>query len=699
MLPAMSRHPFVAPASLGLCMGLSLLPACKTTPDGTDGGGDKVENPDGSKPAMTLRSSSEIGKDVIAQMDLTVDPCADFYQFACGGWIANNPLPEDKPRWGRGFGELGERNNEVLRGILEQDEGRPGAYYRACMNESEIDKVGTAPLEPYLAKIAKLDPSNRKALFRLIGELDASVGLGAFFEFGLYIDFEKPELHISSLEQGGTGLPDPSYYLDEGKRTEILPAYQDHVARMLGFVGYTPDDAKAAAARIVAFETELAKLQKPPEDMRDPEAVYHRWDRKGIEKNSKLPWAAYFTGVGVPKLQLINVSNPEFITGLTAALDATTPQTVQDYLRFNLISSTANLLSAEVVEANFQFAAALTGQQQLAPRWERCVGSVNAALGDLLSQKYVEQTFAGDSKDIAVDMITRVEAAFATSLPTLAWMDDATRTAAVGKMQKIENQIGFPVKWQTYDKLEVAGSFFADSIAARTWEHNYQMKKIGQKVDEQEWYWPASIVNASYNPLQNMMMFPAGILQPPFFHREFPKAMNFGAMGMVMGHELTHGFDDSGRKFDGDGVMREWWAPEVAAKFDGQAQCVIQTYSALEVQPGVNLKGELTLGENIADFGGLKQAFLAYKAWEAEAGTEPQLIDGLSNDQLFFVATAQSWCSVSSAQYDELLAAVDPHSPPKFRVNVPASHLPEFWTAFSCGEGTPMHSEQVCSVW
>jgi endothelin-converting enzyme/putative endopeptidase len=296
-------------------------------------------------------------------------------------------------------------------------------------------------------------------------------------------------------------------------------------------------------------------------------------------------------------------------------------------------------------------------------------------------------------------MIQRVEAAFEAGLPSLAWMDDATRAAAVGKMQKIENKIGYPEKWKSYDKLNFTGSYFADTIAARTWSSNYQSAKVGKAVDEKEWYWPASIVNASYNPLQNFISFPAGILQPPFFHREYPKAMNYGAMGMVMGHELTHGFDDSGRKFDGDGVMREWWAPAVATNFEAETQCVVKTYSALEVQPGVHVKGELTLGENIADFGGIKESYAAYQAWVAEQGPEPQLIEGLTNEQLFFVATAQSWCSVSSPEFEELLVSVDSHSPPKFRVNVPMSHLPGFWDAFSCSEGQPMHPEQVCSVW
>lgn len=693
MLPEMSRHRVV---TLVLSPILLLSFGCKPAADDSE-----LKNPDGdaSKSKFTLASESPLGKEVIAQMDLSVDPCVDFYQFACGGWIANNPLPNDRPRWGRGFGELSDRNNEVLRSILETDSDRAGAYYQACMDEAAIDAAGVTPLEPYLAKIAKLNPKNSKALFQLLGEFDASVGLSAFFDFGLFIDFEQPDLHIADLGQGGTGLPDPSFYVDPQKAEQFLPLYQGHIARMLGFLGYQGEDATAAAERIVALETELAKLQKPPEEQRDPEKIYHRWDRKGVEQKSKLPWATYLEALGAPKLQLINVSNPEFVEGLPALIAAAEPEAIRDYLRFHLISSTANLLSSEVVATNFQFAAALTGQQKLQPRWERCVAATNNALGDLVSQTFIERNFPGDSKDIALDMIQRIEAAFAASLPALAWMDETTREAAVGKMSKIENKIGYPEKWRTYDGLQLSGSYFADAIAARSWTSRYALAKVGQKVDEQEWYWPASIVNASYNPLQNLMNFPAGILQPPFFHRDFPKAMNFGAMGMVMGHELTHGFDDSGRKFDGDGVMREWWAPEVAAKFDAEAQCIVDTYSAIEVQPGVKLKGELTLGENIADFGGLKQAYVAYQQWVAENGPEPQLIDGLSNEQLLFVAMAQSWCSVSSPEFDALLATIDPHSPPKYRVNVPHAHFPGFWQAFACEEGTPMHAEQVCSVW
>ena len=685
MLPSRSSSRFA--------IALSLIPLA------TAGCDKKTSAP--TEPSYELRSEDPIGREVIAQMDLSVDPCADFYEFACGGWIANNPLPEDKSRWGRGFGELAERNNEVLRGLLEADTGRAGAYYAACMDEATIDAAGVTPLAPYLAKIDGLKRGDTKALFKLIGELEASVGIEALFSFGLFIDFRQPDLHIANLGQGGTGLPDPSFYLDPAKRERFIPAYQAHIARMLGFLGpaYEGAAADAAAERIVALETELAKLQKPPEELRDPEKVYNRWDRAGVETRAKLPWGAYFGGLGIPDVELINVTNPEFVEGLPAVVAAADHAAIQDYLRFGLISSAADLLATDIVAAEFEFTSALTGQKQIAPRWKRCVQAVNGALGDLLSKQFVDDQFPGDSKAIAVDMIERIEAAFAAGLPSLAWMDDTTRAAAVGKMEKIDNKIGYPDKWKQYPGLELAGRYFDDAVAARAWTSAYMLAKIGQGVDDAEWYFPASIVNANYSALQNNMNFPAGILQPPFFHRDYPKAMNFGAMGMVMGHELTHGFDDGGRKFDGDGVMREWWPEQVSTNFEGQAQCVVDTYSALEVQPGVSIKGELTLGENIADFGGLKEAFTAYQAWVAEHGAEPQLIDGLSNEQLFFVAMAQSWCSVSSPQMDELMAAVDPHSPPKLRVNVPNSHFPGFWDAFACAEGTAMRAEQVCSVW
>ncbi len=690
MLAAMMPRP--------IALSLLLLPAlaCHTTATQSSDSG-TVEPEDRAAPKLS--TTDPLGSEVIAQLDQSTDPCTDFYQYACGGWFDATPLPADKPRWGRGFGELSQRNNEVLKTILEADTGRAGAYYKGCMDVETVEAAAVEPLAPYLAQIDKLKVGNTKALFKFLGKMDASVGMGAFFGFGLSIDFLEPDLHIADLGQGGTGLPDPSYYLDDAKKAQVLPLYQAHVGRMLTHLGYSEEQASAAAIRVIALETEIAKLQKPPEDMRDPEKIYNRWDRKGVVSRSKLPWTTYFKAIGIPKLEQINVSNPEFIEQLPALIKAADPEAVKDYLRTRLISNTANLLSAEVVDANFQFAGALTGQKQIQPRWERCVAATNGAVGDLVSETFIRETFAGDSKDIAIDMITRVEAAFQTGLTDLEWMDDPTREAAVGKMKKIANKIGYPEKWRTYDGLEFEGSYFADATAANLWANDFALAKIGHAVDKKEWTWPASIVNAGYNPLQNQMLFPAGILQPPFFSSDFPMAMNFGAMGMVMGHELTHGFDDQGRKFDGDGVMREWWADEVSARYDERTACIVETYSSVEVQPETFLNGELTLGENIADFGGIKDSYAAYNTWAAEQDQSSTLIDGLSGQQLFFLSFAQSWCTVASPEFEKLAATVDPHSAPKYRVNIPLAHFPEFWTAYGCEDDTAMHAESVCEVW
>ena len=673
---------------------LPLVPACTTSPRSPADARDppaKVE----------LRSEAPLGRELIANLDASTDPCTDFYQFACGGWLAQNPLPADKPVWGRAFGELGERNRLILREILEQDQGRSGRLYAACMDATARSEAGVAPLAPYLRAIDALDTSDLTALFALIGDFDAGIGSGALFSFGLSIDFEQPELHISNLGQGGIGLPDRSYYLDARKREQWLPLYRQHIARMLALLGDSDERAQAAAARIVAFEQRLAELHEPPEALRDPQAVYHRWDRKGLEARSPLPWATYFTHVGAEKLELINVSTPRFIEGLPAAIASADAQTLRDYLRFGLISGNANVLSESVAEASFAFASAMTGQQSLQAPWERCVAASTGALGDLVSQAFVARSFAGDSREIAAEMIAGIEAAFAANLPALAWMDDSTREAAVGKVAKVVNKVGYPSKWRDYAGLEVSGRYFDDVLAVRRWTTADALARIGRAVDDELWVWPASTVNAGYNPLQNTMLFPAGILQPPFFSREFPQAMNYGAMGMVMGHELTHGFDDSGRKFDGDGVMREWWSAPVVARYEQRTACLVDSYGAIEVQPGVRINGQLTLGENIADFGGLKLAHAAYAAWVDEHGPEPALVEGLSNAQLFFVAYAQSWCSVASPQFEALLATVDTHSPPRQRVNVPLAHSPEFWAAYGCHEGEAMRTaaEQVCSVW
>ncbi len=700
MLRAMRVRRYLLPL---LALPLTLAACNKDKGDGGTGG---VSNdPDNATPKASWvvpTGETELAQTVVATLDPTTDPCVDFYQYACGGWIANTELPDDKPRYGRGFGELGDRNDEVLVTIVaglegqEGDAGKAGAFYASCMDLEKRTELGAKPLDPWLKKIDKV--KSAKAAMKLAGEMHAAVS-GPYFSFGPSRDFKQPDMQIADLGQGGTGLPDRSFYLDEDKKP-ILEAYKGHVATMLGFVyGGDMEKAKADAEKVVAFEVELAKVQKPREEMRDPVAVYNRLDRKGVEKLAgKLAWGDFFKAVGYPKVQAINVSNPTFLEALPELMSKTDMGTHRAYLRYHLIADNASELSPEIETAAFQFTAAITGAKAQPPQQKRCIDATTSAFGDVIGKAFVEKTFAGKSKDLALEMITDIEAAMESALPNLEWMDEGTREAAVGKIKLVKNKVGYPNKWREYSKLELGDNFFASAVAAAQWGFKREMDKVGGKADPDEWFMPASIVNAFYNPLQNDMNFPAGIMQPPFFSQDFPRAMNYGAMGMVMGHELTHGFDDQGRKFDGNGVMQEWWAPEVAERFEARAACIDETYSAIEVQPGVFLNGKLTMGENIADHGGIREAYTAYTTWNA-ANNENTGVEGVTNEQLFFLAYAQSWCSKATPQIEALLATVDPHSPPKYRVNVPLAHYPKFWEVWSCGEGTPMHAANACEVW
>lgn len=703
MLPPMRVRRYVL-STLALPLALA---ACNKEEASADGGSttpDQAATDAAPTWALPVAGEKELTQTIAAAVDASADPCVDFYQYACGGWIEATELPADKPRYGRGFGELTDRNDAVLKTIVaelgtgDDEAGKAGRYYASCMNTEARNKLGIEPLKPYLKKIDKV--KSLTSLMKVTGELHGDAGANAFFNFGPGFDSKKPDLWITDLNQGGTGLPDRSFYLDEAKKP-ILLAYTGHVATMLAFA-YEGDAerAKADATKIVALETKLAEIQKPREDLRDPIATYNRLDRKGVEKLAKgLSWKTYFKALGYPKVELINVSVPSFIEALPKVLKDTDNDTLKAYLRYHLVSGSAQYLSEELEMASFQFTAALTGQKEQAPKWKRCLDDTNGAMGDIIGKKFVEKQFAGESKTIAIEMILAIEGALEANLPKLEWMDDATRTAALGKIKKVKNKIGFPNKWRDYSKLEAGEVYTTNAQAAGKWSFERNMDKVGTEVDPEEWFLPASIVNAFYNPLQNEMNFPAGIMQAPFFSADHPKAMNYGAMGMVMGHELTHGFDDQGRKFDGDGVMQEWWSPEVSTRFDERTACIEKAYSDVEVQPGVNINGKLTMGENIADHGGIRESFSAYRALVAKDGAEAQAVEGLSNEQLFFLSYAQSWCSIATPEIEKLLITVDPHSPPKARVNLPLAHYPEFWDVWSCGEGTAMHSANACEVW
>ena len=657
----------------------------------------------------SLVARDPIGAGVIAALDTTVDPCTDFYRYACGGWLKKTVRPADKSRYGRGFGELADRNNAVLRGILEGAaktgkgpiDSKLGAFWVACNDEAAQDKAGIAPLAPMLAQIAGV--KDEASLLRVVGKLHGSyfAGGGPLFNFFVEPDAKRPDVYVAQVAQGGTGLPDRDFYLKPENKA-LLTAYQEHVARMLGFLGEAPEVATASAAKIVAFETELATIALPRAELRDPDATYNMLGVTGLQGlDAATPWPGYFSALGYDKIGAdLNIATPTYFQKLGPIVRKTDAATLQAYLRWQVLKAAAPHLSAAIVAADFKFTSALTGVKELSPRWERCVGLANAGMGELVGQAFVKERFAGASKETALTMIGHIEAAFEAGLPALAWMDPTTRTRAVEKMKALINKIGYPEAWRDYGKLKLSRKdHLANVIAGRRFQFVRDADRISKAVDKQEWQMPPAIVNAYYNPSVNEMVFPAGILQPPYFSAEYPMAMNFGGIGMVMGHELTHGFDDQGRKFDAKGVLREWWEPSASSKFTERAQCVETLYGGIEVLPGVKLNGKLTLGENIADFGGIKAAYAGYKDWQTNKREMP-LIQGLSNDQLFFLGFAQGWCTLATDETQKLLATIDPHSPPRERVNVPLAHFPGFWEAWQCGAGTPMNAgKTACEVW
>jgi putative endopeptidase len=658
----------------------------------------------------SLVARDPIGAGVLAALDTTVDPCTDFYRYACGGWLKKTVRPPDKSRYGRGFGELADRNNAVLRGILEAAakskgkgpiDAKLGAFWLACNDEAAHDAAGIAPLAPVLSQITAV--KDEASLMRVVGKLHGSffAGGGPLFNFFVEPDAKRPDVYVAQLAQGGTGLPDRDFYL-KPENKGLLTAYQEHIGRMLGFLGETPDSAAAQAAKILAFETELATIALPRAELRDPDKTYNLLGVAGLQGLDKAtPWPGYFSALGYDKIGAdLNIATLSYFEKLGPIVRKTDAATLQAYLRWHVLRAAAPQLSGPIVAADFKFTSALTGAKELSPRWERCVGLANAGLGELVGQAFVKERFAGASKETALTMIGHIESAFEAGLPALGWMDPTTRTRAVEKMKALINKIGYPEEWRDYSKLKLSRKdHLANVIAGRRFQFVRDADRISKPVDKREWQMPPAIVNAYYNSSVNEMVFPAGILQPPYFSADFPMAMNFGGIGMVMGHELTHGFDDQGRKFDAKGVLREWWEPSASTKFNERAQCVETLYAKIEVLPGVKLNGKLTLGENIADFGGIKAAYSGYKEWQANKREMP-LIQGLSNDQLFFLGFAQGWCTLSTDESQKLLATIDSHSPPRERVNVPLAHFPGFWDAWQCKAGTPMNAgDAACEVW
>lgn len=661
----------------------------------------KTEDAGGADPALeaSIRSA----------MDTSVSACDDFYQYACGNWLKTTEIPADRVYWGRTFSTISDRNEQMLKGILEsaaKDPGtdparaRLGAYYGACMDEAAIESKG---LEPVSGLLAKIDAAKTTQDFAALAGVLHQGGMSPLLELSVYADFKDPNLNIAHFTQGGLGLPDREYYDREDDEAKGLrAAYVAHVGKLLVASGMDAAAAQDQASKILAFETELARVSIPREDLYDPDKTYHRIERSGLQGLAPdFPWDAFFEGLGAKDMSTINVEVLEFYTEMPKIVAATAPETLRTYMRYQVLRGAALALPKAIEEEVFAFyGKTLFGQPEMKPRWRRCLSATEAAMGELLGQAYVAEAFQGDSKATAIEMIQGIEAAFEGGLPSLGWMDDETRTRAVEKARAVTNKIGYPDKWRDYSGLEVAsGDWFQSRWNASVFNARYELAKVGGPVDKGEWgMWP-QMVNAYYNPLNNEIVFPAGILQPPFFSALAPKAMNYGAIGMVMGHELSHGFDDSGRKFDPQGRLSEWWNAEAEQRFEEATTCVSSQYSGYQIQEGVNINGELTLGENIADMGGIKVTYRAYKAWEAARGAPEPAVAGLTPEQLLFVSFAQGWCTLVRPEAERVLIATDSHSPPRYRVNGPLANLPEFAEAFGCEVGSPMRPEKTCTVW
>jgi putative endopeptidase len=642
-----------------------------------------------------------------ANMDMTANPCVDFYQYACGTWMANNPIPADQSSWGT-FNVLEDRNRAVLRGILDKAavndpkrspiEQKIGDFYASSMDEAAIDKVGAKPLDPELKRIAAIQ--SKDAILDALIQLHLE-GVGAFFYFSSEPDEKNSTQMIAGADQGGLGLPDRDYYLkDDPKSVQLREQYVAHVQKMLELLGEAPVQAAADAKAVLRIETDLAKGSLDLVSRRDPNLVYHKMPVKDLAALSpSIDWPKYFAGVGAPSFTDIDVSFPDFFKTLDAVLKNSSIADLKTYLRWHLLHSEAPLLAKALVDENFHFySQILTGAMELEPRWKRCVEATDSDLGFALGQKYVEQTFPPQAKARVLSMVQEIETMLGQDIQSLNWMTPATKQQAMVKLRAVTNKIGYPDKWRDYSSVKIVrGEAVGNDERATEFEVHRQLNKIGTPVDRSEWGITPPTVNAYYNPQENNINFPAGILQPPFFDNRMDAAVNYGAIGAVMGHELTHGFDDQGRQFDAEGNLHNWWTPEDAKEFETRAECFIKEYSAFTPVDGVHLNGKLTLGENTADNGGVHLAFMALMK-SLEGKPQPK-IEGFTPQQRFFLGYSQIWCQNMRPEMSRMLAQTNPHSDARDRVNGVLGNMPEFRAAFACREGQPMVHAPACRVW
>lgn len=641
----------------------------------------------------------------LSSMDKSVDPCADFFTFSCGGWIRKNPIPPDQSSWSV-YGKLQDENQAQLRSILESAAGATGErlpylqkigdYYASCMDEKAVDELGPTVLMGQLEAIENLSSKDQLP--------DLAVNLayqGALFHFRSDQDYGDSTQVIAEADQGGLGLPDRDYYVKKGaKAEELRRAYVAHVQKMFELLGDEPRVAAMKAKMVMRIETELARSSMTRVERRTPKNLYHKMTVEEFQSLSpEFSWHTYFAKVGVPGLKSLNVETPVFFQRLSAVIKKENLAAWKAYLRWHLVHANAPFLSSAFVNEDFNFfGKRMQGSEQLQPRWKRCVEDVDSDLGEALGQAYVERYFSAEAKQQAMTMVTEIEVAMQEDIQGLPWMSPDTKKSALEKLQAVRNKIGYPDRWRDYSALEInRGDEMGNVQRARHFEFHRQLAKIGQPVDRSEWGMTPPTVNAEYDDQRVDIIFPAGILQPPLFDAASDAAPNYGDTGGTIGHELTHGFDDEGRQFDAQGNLRNWWTESDGKEFDKRATCISEQYSKYVILDDIKINGKLTLGEDVADLGGLLLAYMAWKSHTKDQKLDP--IDGLTPEQRFFIGYGQSWCGNVRDEEKRLRATVDPHSPDKYRANGVVPNIPEFQQAFHCKTGAPMAPEKRCRVW
>jgi putative endopeptidase len=644
----------------------------------------------------------------VPSMDKSVEPCVDFYQYSCGGWMAHNPIPPDQASWSV-YGKVADENARYLWGILEEA-AKPSAqrtpvqqeigdYFQACMDTAAIETLGAAPLRPLLKQIDALTSKRQLAAF-LAGEHPRTYGGGWLFGFGSTQDYADATQVIAEADAGGLGMPDRDYYVNGTARSKDLRAkYVAHVAKMLELAGESKTKAKADAATVMRIETSLAKASLTRVERRNPYNLNHKMTVAALSKvTPSFDWKRYLADSGAGTVSTLNVTQPKFFKAMQHVIAHEPLADLKAYLRWHAVHARAPYLSNAFVVEDFGFyRKTLRGVKEMPPRWKQCVRYVDRDLGEAMGQEFVRRTFTAETKAKTVDMTRRIETAMESEIKTLDWMTDATKQRALEKLHAIANKVGYPERWRDYSALQLRrGDFYGNATRATVFESDRELAKIGKPVDRGEWGMTPPTVNAYYNPQMNDINFPAGVLQPPLYDPKLDDAPNYGNTGSTIGHELTHAFDDEGRQFDAQGNLKDWWTPADAKAFEERIECVREQYAQYTIVDDIKINSKLTSGEDVADLGG---TLLAYLAWKEADPNETQDIDGFTPDQRFFIGFAQWACENQREENLRANAITNPHSPGRYRINGIVSDLPQFQRAFKCGENAPMVRKKMCKIW